>query len=102
MTKHDFALHGIRFDGAASFDLPAMMKRKDAIVEQFTKGVDFLFKKNKITRYVGTGRLAGPGKVAVDGEKPVELTAKNIIVAVGSKPFILPGIEMDGKHVGTS
>lgn len=101
LAKHDFATHGIRVDDA-KFDLAAMLKRKDGIVEQLTKGVDFLFKKNKITRYLGTARLAGPGKVAVEGEKPVELTAKNIIVAVGSKPFILPGIELDGTHVGTS
>src|ERR1700752_4431053 len=44
MTRHEFAVHGIKTDGA-TFDLPAMMKRKDGIVEQFTKGVDFLFKK---------------------------------------------------------
>ncbi len=100
-TKHEFAQHGIRIDGA-TFDLPAMMKRKSAIVDQFTKGVDFLFKKNKVARYLGTARLAGPGKVAVAGASPVELTAKHVILAVGSKPFALPGIELDGTHVGTS
>lgn len=101
MTRHEFAAHGIKADGA-SFDLPTMMKRKNGIVEQLTKGVDFLFKKNKITRYKGTGRLAGPGKVVVSGDGQTELTAKCVIVAVGSKPFILPGIEVDGKFVGTS
>src|SRR2546430_359223 len=106
MTRHEFAAHGIKADGA-SFDLPTMMKRKDGIVDQLTKGVDFLFKKNKITRYKGTGRLAGPGKVVVtgnqtNGDGQTELTAKYVILAVGSKPFILPGIEVDGKFVGTS
>jgi dihydrolipoamide dehydrogenase len=46
--------------------------------------------------------LAGPGKVAVDGDQPQELTAKNVIIASGSKPMMIPGIEFDGKHVGTS
>jgi len=101
LAKHDFALHGIQV-GDAKLDLAAMLKRKDAIVDQLTKGIDFLFKKNKVTRYRGTARLAGPGKVAVSGEKPIELTAKHVILATGSKPFILPGIEMDGTHVGTS
>jgi dihydrolipoamide dehydrogenase len=101
LAKHEFALHGINTAGA-TFDLPAMLKRKTAIVDQFTKGVDFLFKKNKVTRYRGTGRLDGPGRVVVDGETRTELTAKHVIVASGSKPFILPGIEMDGEHVGTS
>lgn len=102
LAKHEFALHGIDC-GGSKFDLAQMLKRKNAIVEQFTKGVEFLFKKNKITRYRGIGRLDGPGRVVVQSESGTqELTTKNVILAVGSKPFILPGLEMDGAHVGTS
>lgn len=101
MTKHDLSLHGINVEGA-TFDLAAMLKRKDKIVGELTKGVEFLFKKNKITRYRGTAKFDGPGKIKVEGDSPAELTAKNVIIASGSKPFILPGIEMDGANIGTS
>ena len=101
MAKHDLAAHGVRV-GDCSFDLAAMLKRKDQIVDQLTKGVDSLFRKNKITRYAGHARLAGPGKVTVEGAEKKELTAKHVILAPGSKPFILPGVDVDGEHVGTS
>lgn len=101
MTKHELGLHGINVEGA-TFDLAAMLKRKDKIVGELTKGVEFLFKKNKITRYKGTAKFDGPGKIKVEGDTPAELTAKNVIIASGSKPFILPGIEMDGTNIGTS
>jgi len=101
MTKHELSLHGINVEGA-TFDLAAMLKRKDKIVGELTKGVEFLFKKNKITRYRGTAKFDGPGKIKVEGDSPAELTAKNVIIASGSKPFILPGIEMDGANIGTS
>jgi dihydrolipoamide dehydrogenase len=101
MAQHEMKAHGINVSGAA-LDLPAMLKRKDGIVDGLTKGIDFLFKKNKVTRYLGTGKLAGAGKVVVEGSDPKELTAKNIIIATGSKPSTLPGIEIDGVHVGTS
>jgi dihydrolipoamide dehydrogenase len=97
----DLARHGVRV-GGVELDLSAMLARKDSIVRTLTKGIDGLFKKNKITRYVGTGRLTGPGKVAVEAEKPVELTAKHIIIAVGSRPATLPGIEFDGDRIGGS
>ena len=67
-----------------------------------TRGVDSLFKKNKITRYVGRGKLLGGGRVAVEGREPLELSAKNILVATGSKPASLPGIVLDGDRIGTS
>src|SRR5262245_14878655 len=94
------ARHGVRV-GGVELDLPAMLARKDAIVRTLTKGIDGLFKKHKIKRYVGTGRLTGPGGVLVEGEKPFELTAKNIIIAVGSRPATLPGIELDGDRISS-
>lgn len=100
---HEFAQHGIKV-GGVSFDLAAMMKRKDDVVTTLSKGIEALLVKNKVARYRGTGRLAGPGRVeltAADGSKRT-LQAGRIILAVGSRSVVLPGIEADGKLVGTS
>ncbi len=85
-------------------DLATMLHRKEQVVDTLCKGIDGLFRKHKITRYVGYGRLAGLGKVVVtkpDGGVE-ELTAKHIIFAPGSKPALLPGIELHSDRVGTS
>ena len=100
---HELAVHGVKVAGV-SFDLPTLMKRKDDVVTTLSKGIEALLAKNKITRLKGTGRLAGPGKVevtAADGTKTI-LEAGKIIVAVGSKSVVLPGVEVDGRLVGTS
>src|SRR5262249_36781230 len=65
-AKTHFDKHGIQFDNVR-LDLAAMLARKDRVVKGLTDGVAFLFKKNKITSYVGAGRLLGDGKVAVKG-----------------------------------
>ncbi|MFX8500644.1 FAD-dependent oxidoreductase, partial [Acinetobacter baumannii] len=83
------------------FDLAAMMARKDAVVNSNTSGVEFLFKKNKITWVKGTGKLAGNGRVDValtDGGEQV-LVAKNILIATGSDVTRLPGIEIDETQI---
>jgi dihydrolipoamide dehydrogenase len=100
-VKHGLGTHGIKVQGV-ELDLPAMLKRKDAIVRQLTNGVGGLFKKNGVTRYTGTGRLLGGGRVAVDGPQPVELQAKHILIATGSQVAALPGIAFDGDRIGTS
>lgn len=92
--------HGVKVTGL-TLDLAAMLKRKDRIVKGLTGGVDGLFRKNKVTRYLGRGRLDGPGKVLVDGEEPVEIAAKNVLVATGSRPAPLEGVEFGGP-IGTS
>ena len=80
-----------------------MLQRKDKIVSGLTGGIDGLFRKNKITRYRGQARLEGPGRVVVESsDEKQELTAKNIIIATGSKPAPLRGIEFDGDRIGTS
>ena len=102
-AAHELAAHGVRVEGV-TLDLATLMKRKDAVVGALSKGVEALLKKNKITRYAGTGRLAGPGRVVVtaaDGGETV-LETSRVILAVGSRPVILPGIEADGDRVGTS
>ena len=80
-----------------------MLKRKDKVVATLTKGVEGLFKKNKVTRYIGHGRIGGPGQILVESnENKTELNAKHIIIATGSKPAALPGIELAGDLIGTS
>ncbi|MBK7876067.1 MAG: dihydrolipoyl dehydrogenase [Planctomycetes bacterium] len=101
-AKHGFERHGLRFEKLHA-DLAAMMKRKDDVVRGLTGGVDSLFKKNKITRYLGTGRFIGPGRVVVDGTtEPTEIAAKHVIVATGSVSAPLKGVELDGDRIGTS
>src|SRR4051812_20629239 len=101
-AKQSFAAHGIRVSDV-TLDLPTMLKRKDQVVTTLTRGVDSLFKKNKITRYLGQGRIEGPGHVTVVSEKQtVDLRCKYILIATGSKPATLPGIKLDSDRIGTS
>lgn len=101
-AKQNFPAHGIIVP-QVQLDLAVMLRRKEQIVTALTKGVEGLFKKNKVTRYFGQGRLDGPGRVVVQGEtEKWELLAKNILLATGSKPTSLPGVEFDGQHIGTS
>jgi len=100
---HELGIHGVRVGGVA-LDLAAMLKRKDDVVATLAKGIDALLAKNKVVRYRGTGRLAGAGRVevtAADGTK-TSLDAPRIVLAVGSRSVVLPGIEADGTYVGTS
>lgn len=101
-SKHlgDF---GITTSGV-SFDLSKMMLRKESIVDGLTGGVDYLLKKNKVTRYKGRGSLVAQGRVdveAADGQR-TELSAKNILIATGSSVAQLKGVQLDGDRVGTS
>src|SRR5688572_16064293 len=83
---------------------PNVQKRKDKVVTKNSKGIEYLMKKNKITTFVGTGKLALPGKVEVttaDGKKDVIYT-KNIIVATGSVVRPISGFETDGRRVVNS
>jgi dihydrolipoamide dehydrogenase len=82
-------------------NLSKMMAQKDESVTALTKGVDFLMKKNKVERLLGRGRIAGPGRVEVDGAdgKTLTLEAKNIIIATGSEPSGLPGLKVDGDRI---
>jgi dihydrolipoamide dehydrogenase len=85
-----------------SIDMGQVHARKDKIVTGLTKGIEFLFKKNKITWIKGTARLAGNGTVDVfEGEKQT-LQAKQIIVATGSAPRSVPGITIDHTRIITS
>ena len=88
---------------AVSIDMNAVQTRKDRVVTGLTKGVEFLFKKNKIDWIKGTARLTGNGGVEVfEGETQTLRARKEIIVATGSTPRGVPGIEIDRKRIITS
>jgi dihydrolipoamide dehydrogenase len=103
-ATHSFAAHGVKVSGV-ELDLATMMARKDKVVADLTKGVDFLFKKNKVTWIKGTGRIAAPGKIAVqpvDGGAAQEIEAKSIVIATGSDSLPLPGAAIDEKQIVSS
>mgnify|MGYP000017653896 CR=1 FL=1 len=85
------------------FDLPAVVKRSRQVAKQLSSGIGGLLKKNKVTVFDGTGKLAGKGKVAVtkDGKDVATLQGKHIILATGARARSLPGLEPDGKLVWT-
>jgi dihydrolipoamide dehydrogenase len=101
-AKAKLGEHGIRFSGV-EVDLEVMMRRKERTVNTLTKGIDGLFKRNRVTRYSGHGRITAPGRVLVAGEKGEnELKARHILIATGSKAAGLHGIEMQRERIGTS
>jgi dihydrolipoamide dehydrogenase len=101
-AKTTMAAHGVKATGV-SLDLPIMLTRKEQVVATLAGGIDGLLKKAKITRYVGTGAFTGLGQVVVtNGNEKTELTAKNVIIATGSKVAHLPTVKPDGDRVGTS
>jgi len=87
-----------------SLDYPALAKRRDAVIEKHVSGVEFLMKKNKVTILKGHGTLTGPTSVRVSGGESgdVEATADHLILATGSAPRSLPGLEPDGRLIITS
>jgi len=102
-ARHGLAAHGVTVAGV-TLDLATMLARKDEVVATLAKGIDALLAKHKVTRYRGTGRLAGVGRVEVtadDGTKTM-LDGEKVILAVGSRAVVLPGVEVDGQRVGTS
>jgi dihydrolipoamide dehydrogenase len=99
-AQNEFADHGINVS-AVRVDLAKMHARKDKTVSELARGIDELFRRAKITRYLGVGKFLAPNKVAVVGSGE-EIEAKHIIIATGSKSGSLPGIELDGDRVGTS
>ncbi len=100
-AQHEFAQLGIK--ASVELDLPAMMARKDKVVGELTKGVEFLFKKNKVEPVVGEAKIVAPGKVEVKGKDGTRtLTAKKIVIATGSDVARLPGVTIDEKQIVSS
>jgi dihydrolipoamide dehydrogenase len=100
-AKHALADFGVKV-GSIELDLPRMLKRKEGIVTGLTQGVAGLFKKNKVTRYHGHAKVAGPGRVVVTGPDACEIEAKHVIIATGSRVAPLRGVELDGDRIGGS
>ena len=99
LAVRDFA--GLGIDATATVNLPNMMKQKSDSVGQLTKGIEFLFKKNKVDWIKGKGVIAGPGKVNVTGADGAVTTldAKNIVIATGSEPAPLGGVTVDQNRI---
>ena len=95
MAQHDFKSRGIDVENV-QINLPNMMKAKETSVTGLTKGIEMLFKQNKVTYLKGSGKLTGPNDISVDllegGSQSIK--AKNIIIATGSEPSGFPGIEV--------
>jgi dihydrolipoamide dehydrogenase len=100
-AANGFSEHGLVLK-EVGLDLKKMLARKDRIVKGLTTGVGSLFKKNKVTRYEGQARLAGKGRVVVEGADGAEFEAKHILIATGSVSASLRGVELDGDRIGTS
>jgi dihydrolipoamide dehydrogenase len=97
-ARHAFADHGVIVDGV-KLDLARMMARKGEVVGANVKGVEFLFRKNKVAWIKGAGRIAGPGRVEVAG---TTYETRNIVIATGSESLTLPGVEVDEEAIVTS
>jgi dihydrolipoamide dehydrogenase len=103
LAGHRFETFGIKV-GTPKLDLAAMQAHKDSVVQASVNGVAFLFKKNKIDAFTGTGSIAPPGKVTVTPEKgeALAIEAKAIVIATGSESSPLKGVEIDETRVVTS
>ena len=102
---HSFVMHGISLENL-KIDVPTMIRRKDNIVTQLTGGIKSLFKKNKVTLLAGHGRFVGRDgeddrwQIEVAGSQGSEVVeARHVVVATGSRPRTLPGVEVDNKLV---
>lgn len=101
-AAHSFKDHGILIKDI-SFDLKAMMARKDKVVSEVCSGVDFLMKKNKISHFTGNASFLANNEIKINTEnKDIILNGKNIVIATGSAPMPLPGLEIDGNTIITS
>ncbi|MDT0555033.1 dihydrolipoyl dehydrogenase [Patiriisocius hiemis] len=99
--KH-FEDHGIEIPGEVKVNFKKMIERKAAVVDQTTKGIDFLMNKNKIDVFTGIGAFKDATHIEISGDKNETIEAKNTIIATGSKPSSLPFIEIDKERVITS
>jgi dihydrolipoamide dehydrogenase len=101
-AKHSLGSFGVKVAGV-ELDFAGLLAHKDAVVKSNTQGIEFLFKKNKVTWLKGRGRIAAPGTVEVAGEGGTQtVQAKHIVVATGSDVMPLPGVEIDEKRIVSS
>ena len=102
MAQNTMAARGVVV-GKLTLDLATMLQHKESVVRTLGGGIDGLMKKNKITRLFGTAKITAPGRVTVEGKDGIqEIQGEHILIATGSVPASLPGIEIDGDRIGTS
>ena len=100
---HNFEDHGISVDGKIKLDLDKMMSRKSSVVEQTTKGLEYLMSKNDITVYYGLGSFKDKSTIEINADgKTQTIKGNNIIIATGSKPTKLPFADFDGERIISS
>ena len=102
-ARTEFAEHGVEFDGLR-LNLPQLMAHKDNVVSGLGNGIDFLMRKHKITRLIGTGSITAPGQVTVTDSSGARqaLTATAIVIATGSDSATLPGVPVDEARIVSS
>jgi dihydrolipoamide dehydrogenase len=101
-ARNALAEHGVNV-GEVSLDLAAMMARKDKVVTTLTRGVEFLFRKNKIDWLKGRARIAAPGRIAIENRNGMEeVEAGAIVIATGSESIGLPGLSIDEARIVSS
>lgn len=103
MAQHDVSTHGVTFQ-KLGLDLDKMIANKNGIVKELNQGIDFLFKKNKVTRVQGTATFTSPTEISVSKSEGSEenWTAERILIATGSEVATVPGIDIDEKKVVSS
>ena len=103
-ARESFGKHGIHINGSVEVDLPAMMKHKASSVTGLTKGIEGLFKKNKVTYVKGAGSIQSKNEVTVELLKggSDKIKSKNIMIATGSEPASLPSVPVDEETIVTS
>ena len=101
---HNFESHGINFEGNVIVNLEKMISRKQNVVDQTVKGIDFLMNKNKIKVYHGTGSFVDSSTIKIDNSSSgvTNITFNNAVIATGSKPTNLPFAKIDKKRIITS
>jgi dihydrolipoamide dehydrogenase len=100
-AQHSMRDHGIQTTGV-QLDLATMLRRKDKVVDALTGGIDMLFKKQGVTGYRGRGQLRDVETIEVVGGEPIQIRAKRILLALGSRPAKMRGVEEDGDRIGNS
>ena len=99
VLQNDISKHGINISGEVKVNLKKMMESKNNSINSLTKGIDFLFKKNGVSKITGSATFLSEDIVLVDQKK---FQSKNIIIATGSKPSSIPGIDVDENNISTS
>lgn len=101
-AQHEYASHGIKL-AKVEVDLSAMMKRKEEVTSGLNKGIEGLFKKNKVAYFKGFASFIDANKLNIKSEdQDIQISAKNIIIATGSEIMSLPGIEIDEEKIVSS